>query len=207
EVKGKRFLEFGSGPTVHTLFSARNAVEEITCCEFAECNRKQIEQWWNREEDAHDWSEALKFVAQLEQHSDHERIATEVREKLQEVLPCDARLQNPLYPNIREPYDVIMTSLTLEATCESIDQYNEAVVNMSKLIRQGGHLIMFGVLNESFYVVNGERFFCLRLKQEDVENALKLAGFEKIKTKVQGGPSSGVASDFEGVFFITCTKQ
>ncbi|CAH1776963.1 unnamed protein product [Owenia fusiformis] len=48
KVSGKRFLEFGSGPTVHTLFSARNAVEEMTCCEFAECSRKQIEKWWKK---------------------------------------------------------------------------------------------------------------------------------------------------------------
>lgn len=41
----RALLEFGGGPTVHSLISASEHVETITFADYAESNRKEVTTW------------------------------------------------------------------------------------------------------------------------------------------------------------------
>lgn len=67
---------------------------------------------------------------------------------------------------------------------------------------------MIGVLGESFYKVNDKRFSCLRLSQDNIEEALRGLGlsileFNLLPAEDREGNS---VSDFEAVFHLVARK-
>ena len=68
--------------------------------------------------------------------------------------------------------DVIVTSLCLEGACTTYDQYKQALRNIASLLKPGGKLVLFGVLNSIFYR-NGKHYFQdLTLTEDQVKNAV-----------------------------------
>ena len=57
-----KYLEFGGGAAVVDLISAEPHVAEIVHAAHTEDERKEIEKWTNKHEDAHDWEFAFKYV-------------------------------------------------------------------------------------------------------------------------------------------------
>ena len=46
----KSLLEFGGGPTLHTLISAAKYVDSITFAEYADTNRYEVELWKDKKD-------------------------------------------------------------------------------------------------------------------------------------------------------------
>ena len=61
-------MDIGTGATVHTLISASEMFQDITCAEYTEVNRKELKKWLSGAHDAFDWSLFFKFVGILEGH-------------------------------------------------------------------------------------------------------------------------------------------
>ena len=199
-------LEFGGGPCIHTLISACPHVKEIVFAEFTEANRKETEAWRNRDKSSHDWSPFFIHVVQtLEGKSEEEaeQREEELRSKISQVIPCDIRENNPI--QLKEPtlFDVVGSSLCLEAVMESEAAYREAILKLSKLLRPGGHLVMAGVLGQSFYRVGDGKFYTFPLSKDLIHQALEEAGFREVKvTSSLPTDSKGTVSDFGGIFFV-----
>ena len=126
-------LECGGGPSIFTLVTASPFVREIVFAEFSEANRREVEASQRKETSFHDWSPFFKHVVQkLEGRSDEEAIKREeeLRSKISRIIPCDIRQTKPLNLNEtsmtdQQKFDIISTTLCLEAAVESDDPYCE----------------------------------------------------------------------------------
>lgn len=65
-IRGDRLLDFGTGPTIHTLISATQWFKEITLSEYAAPLRNELVKWRSGDKDAHDWRPFFKYVMDLE---------------------------------------------------------------------------------------------------------------------------------------------
>lgn len=207
EHKGKLLIDVGSGPSIHSVISACDHYDEIVLSDFANDNRREIEKWLNNLEGSLDWKPILQHVCELEGKSPSGLEAT-LKQRVKKVLKCDVRLENPFSPHTLEPADCVTTSLCLEAACKDIQTYCHALHGLTKLLRPGGLLVMIGVLGESFYKVNDKRFSCLRLSQDNIEEALRGLGlsileFNLLPAEDREGNS---VSDFEAVFHLVARK-
>ena len=63
---GESLVDIGTGATVHTLMLESKKFKNITCAEFTEVNRKELNKWLSGSQDAFDWTLFFKFVAILE---------------------------------------------------------------------------------------------------------------------------------------------
>lgn len=130
-----------------------------------------------------------------------------LRKCIVDIIPCDVNNVNPLDPHSCPPFDAIISSLTLEAANYDKEAYNTSVFNLSKLLKNGGVICIIGVINESFYMVGKEKFFCLELSKNDIELALTKAGFVNVVWKIHELVAADVVSDYSASFVLTAVKK
>lgn len=173
---GQRLIEVGTGPTVHTLISACQHYQEIVVSDFVDSNRREIERWLKAEEGCFDWSGHMQYVCSLEGKGSPALITDTLRQRIKRVLKCDITLENPFHPATVEPADCVLSSLCLEAACTDRPAYRRSLATMTGLLRPGGVLVLIGDLDETFYTVGEQRFPCVRLSQEFIQQSLEELG-------------------------------
>uniref|UniRef100_A0A8D0E8B4 Nicotinamide N-methyltransferase-like n=1 Tax=Salvator merianae TaxID=96440 RepID=A0A8D0E8B4_SALMN len=175
-IKGDTLIDIGTGPTIYQFLSACESFREIIATDYADQNREELQRWLKRDPDAFDWTPVVKYVCELE--GDREKRAekeNKVRSRGVQVLKCDVTQPEPLAPQAVPPADCLLSLLCLEGACKDLPPYHSALKNISSLVKPGGHLVLYTILDETFYMVGQRPFSCLYLRQEDVEEAVKEA--------------------------------
>ncbi|XP_042238664.1 nicotinamide N-methyltransferase-like [Homarus americanus] len=106
-------------------------------CEILPKNREELQAWMEGGEEALDWTPFFTYLASLMPPRNGEEVAERLRDVFQLVLPCDLTQREPLSP-IRQKYDVIMTTLCVEFTSWSTEDYQELVGRVVTLLKPGG---------------------------------------------------------------------
>ena len=212
--KAARLLEFGGGPVIATLISAVPYVDQITFAAYTDGERKEIELWLNNKEGAHDWSAHFKYILrEVERNIDGDATWQKreelLRKRMSNVIPCDILCDNPLLVK-QEPFEIVSTSLCLEAACTTFEEYKRAVKKLVGLLKPGGFLLMYIVERQTFYMVGEKKWFCLYLTLEQVKEALTEARTATIVVERDPAPmeqiQSAVVSDYKAVLFVAAQK-
>ena len=211
--RNARMLEFGGGPVITNLISAAPYVREIVFAVYTENERKEIELWKDSEQGAHDWSPFFQYVVNKLERKKGESAWQErealVRNQIKAIIACDIFQEYPLEKK-QEPFDIVSTSLCLEAACKSYDDYKMAVKKLGKLLKLNGLVMITAVEGETFYMVGGKRWFCLILTLDQITEALKLAGFEILEADRDPAPVEQVnnptVSDYKAMLFVVAQK-
>ena len=187
ESTGLRCLEYGGGPSIANLVSASPKVERIVFAEYTEANREAVKSWIAGNPGAHDWSSLLNYVVRdLEGDKTLGAVSNrtqDLKHKIKSIVPCDVT-KRPLISfesdDIGKPFDVISTSLCLETCVSSEQQYRSAVAELCKLLKPGGYLFMYGVLEETFYSIGKDKFSVFPLTESMLEDAMTQGGLHDI---------------------------
>lgn len=175
---GDVLVDIGTGPSIYHLLSACESFPCIIATDFTDSNRQELERWMRREPGTFDWSEIVKTVCDLE--GDRQNWVdkeNKLRSRIQKVLKCDVTKSDPLDAPMAPLADCLVTALCLETACRDIDAYCQALRNITTLLKPGGHLVLIGVLGDSFYKVGEKTFFCLPLDEQTVRDAVTHAGY------------------------------
>ena len=132
------------------------------------------------------------------------------------VLPCDIKKKNPLEPSTPESFDIVTTQFCVEAACLSEDVYEEAVSNITSLLKPGGVIYQLGVIEETFYFLGDKKFKALYLPLDLAERALKTSGCRDIHFETHMYPEVDESSknsafgtgvtDCKGLFLARAVK-
>ncbi|XP_054853295.1 nicotinamide N-methyltransferase-like [Eublepharis macularius] len=178
-IKGDTLIHFGIGSAIYPFLSACESFREIISTDYTDQNLEELQRWLRKEPGAFDWSPIVKYVCELE--GDREKWVQKeetVRKAIKRVLQCDLTQPNPLAPLSLPPADCLLSTFLLGVACKDLLTYHFALKNLSFLVKPGGHLVLFALLEESFYMVGQHRFSFLYLNQKSVEEAVKEAGFD-----------------------------
>ncbi|KAM9032680.1 nicotinamide N-methyltransferase-like [Sarcophilus harrisii] len=185
KIKGDLLIELGSGPTIYQFLSACELFKEIVVTDYADQNLKEINQWLKKEPGAFDWSPVMKYVCELEGDRDKWTDKEEkLREKVKQLLKSDVTQSQPLGSVSLPQADCLLTIYCLETACKDLPTYQQALKNISKLLKPGGTLVLFSVLKGHYYMVENYKFSCLPLTPEEIKGALDKAGFICDKSEV-----------------------
>ena len=184
--KDLKILDFGAGPKISDLISAAPYAEEIIFAEYSEKNRQAAEKWLQKSPDSHDWSSYFRFIVQRLEGGTSEEASireSELRKKISHVLPCDIEWEDPVkwpstWSSQAATFDVVTTSLCLEACVTSREGYRNAIAKLKRYLKPGGYVVMFGVLEETYYMVGQEKFYCFPLSKNLIEETLAIEGFK-----------------------------
>ncbi|CAN7949312.1 unnamed protein product, partial [Ixodes hexagonus] len=192
--------DVGCGPTPCNVFPATKSTQDVVLSDYLRGNRNEVEKWLNNAPDALDWSRYSESLARLEGFSDikrgSEEIAERTREAVRKVIPCDVLSPGVLREEDWERFDVVLSSLCLESACVDEATFREATRNVGSLVRQGGLLILCGVLGCQEYTVGDVKFPHLYLTLDTVKEAMVKAGFEIKLWRCPDGSTSIIDSPF-----------
>ncbi|KAL2102761.1 hypothetical protein ACEWY4_001929 [Coilia grayii] len=207
--KGQRLIEIGSAASIHCIISACAHFDQIIMSDFADSNRLELSRWLNEEPGCFDWGPVIREVCHMEKGRNPVEVEGLLRKRVKSVVKCDVRLENPFHPLTQEPADCVITSLCLEAACKDLPSYRAALRNITSVLKPGGALVMTGALGESFYVVAGQRFSCLRLTREDIKKALLDLQLSIVEFHILKWDSTQTnhVSDFDAMFYCVAVKS
>ncbi|XP_031563638.1 nicotinamide N-methyltransferase-like [Actinia tenebrosa] len=180
-----KVLEYGGGPNISRLISACPYVKDFVFSEYAKHLRQAVQAWIDKDPKAFDWRDTFDFiVGELEGKGTDEVVKREdeLRQKIRVIVPCDIKSDNileipaSLGDKYGPPYDVVATSLCLEAVVESEQEYKDTVAKLAKLVKPGGYLMMHAVIRQTFYMVGSKKFYSFYLTKEMVEESMKNTG-------------------------------
>ncbi|XP_021367188.1 nicotinamide N-methyltransferase-like isoform X2 [Mizuhopecten yessoensis] len=207
-IGGTRLLDVGTGPTVHSIISAAPHVENIDLSDYAEKNRKYLQAWWKNGQDY--TPEFIKFVVDLEKsgQTPDER-QSEMRSKVKNIFPIDVTKQSLLGTPPSQTYDIIIASLCFEAASRNLTDYENCVKNVSSVLRNGGHLIVCGELDATFYKVGDFRFPSVTISKEQAKKIYNEQGFDIVEFNdlVPPHPGEDPSSDFHSMFMMLAKKR
>ena len=215
---GLKILEFGAGPVISYEISAALYASEIVLSEYTERNRKVLQMWLDRDPKAPNWKPYFEYVVQELEGKTKEEAAMrqeELRRVVKAVIPCDISKDSPIDPAYYGPYDVVISSLCIDAACTSLEEFAEAVCKLAKYIKPGGKLLIHSVsatVDTIFYMVGKEKFFALSVNEDFLTTTLKKTGFCDIAIKCFSRDTPGLnipteATDFQNAHFAIATKK
>ncbi|XP_069470322.1 nicotinamide N-methyltransferase-like [Ambystoma mexicanum] len=209
-VEGETLIDIGTGLSIYQLLSACEVFKEIIVSDYSALCRQEFEKWLKKHPGTFDWSPVVRYVCDLEGQSEKSTQKEEkLRQRVKEILKCDVTQSQPLESSLPLSADCLLSSLCLEAACKDHDTYRRAIKNISTLLKPGGHLVMMGALEDTYYTVGDHRFSVLFYDAGFVRNALTGAGYIIKDFQVCPRPkdSAHSFSDYKGFFFVVACKE
>ncbi|KAK3593394.1 hypothetical protein CHS0354_021968 [Potamilus streckersoni] len=211
-ITGAKLLDIGTGPTPHTTFCAAPWFDEITLSDFSQKNLEFLQKWKNGE--VSHMGPIFEYLAQLDNtRSCVEERLDELRKKTKNVVHCDVTQSNPVSstPVDGVVFDAITSSLCLEVASTTLEDYVKSVRNLSALLKPGGHLVLSGVLECTFYRVGNVKFKNIHITKDQLQDIYKKEGFEILSLKdlnenYAPHMDETYYSDFKNAFFMVAKK-
>ncbi|XP_044522266.1 nicotinamide N-methyltransferase isoform X1 [Gracilinanus agilis] len=207
-VKGDLLIDIGTGPTIYQLLSACESFKEIVVTDYTDQNLEELSKWLKKEPGAFDWSPVVKYVCELE--GDREKWAEKeerLRQKVKHSLKCDVTQSQPLGSVSLPQADCLLTALCLDAACKDLPTYQQALKNLSSLLKPGGFLVFIDALKSSYYMIGDQKFSSLSLTEEEVEDAVVKAGYTIKEFEVISQSYSNTRANNKGIFYLVGQKQ
>ncbi|XP_068179135.1 phenylethanolamine N-methyltransferase-like [Antennarius striatus] len=215
DVRGEVLVDIGSGPALYQVMSACEVFNKIILTDFLEANRQAVRLWLqDGEGSGMDWTPYLQKVCELEgrRSSEWTEKAAELRKVVTNIVTIDVNLPHPLPHDVLPPFgaDCLMSCFCMEGASPDMAMFNRALGNIGGLLRPGGHILLIGALEETYYLGGaGVKIPVLPLNEVQVYNSLKDNGFSQISLEVCKLPQN-IKSDMEdmsGVFYAKARKN
>ncbi|XP_069804578.1 nicotinamide N-methyltransferase-like [Dendropsophus ebraccatus] len=207
-IRGDVLIDLSIGSMIHHLYAPSEFFKAIIILKVRDRCILELKRWLNTRTGAFEWGHATQLHVDLEGKSaELQDKEGKVREAAQHVAKCDLNKQNIMDPVVLPPADCIISCWLLDAICEDQNDYIRYIRKFSELLKPGGHLIIFGCLNVTYYTVGRDRLRALTYDEDFVRKALVGEGFviDKCVTKKRTGISDLI--DHTGVIFAAAHKE
>ena len=188
-----KVLDYGAGPSLLPSIAAASKASEIVLAEYAESNRKVLREWLDGDPAAYDWTPHFNFVVGDLEGKGGEEVAVrqeKVRNIAKAVVHCDLTQDPIIDSSYNTPFDVVASSLVVDAIPETYEHYVELMSRLGKLVKPGGSLFLYSVDNAlQQYPVGDHIFKCLQISSDEVRNAMENAGFGDLQISDTFSPS------------------
>nr|XP_003222605.1 PREDICTED: phenylethanolamine N-methyltransferase [Anolis carolinensis] len=211
KIYGKTLIDIGTGPTIYQILSACDYFEEIVATDYLEVNRAEIRSWIHSDDPgAFDWSPYIQHTCKIEGKGEPwKEKEQKLKKKLKKILPIDVHQPKPLGFVLSQPADALVSAFCIEAVSPDRESFDRALQNVTTLLKPGGHFLMIGALEESFYLAGEAKLSVVPMKEEDVKESFTKAGYRIHDFHSYTMPPSlkiGV-DDVQGIFFINGQKS
>jgi len=204
-------LEFGGGPCIYPLIAAAPRVSEIHFADLLEKNLQEVHNWVNKRPGAWDWSRFTQKILGIERGC--ENIKAEhiyeredaVREKISQILSCDAKLEHPITIESAGKYDLLSVNYVSESATWRLDEWHLMMQNIVSLLKPGGQLVMAALRGARRYSVDSKYFPAVAITERDIIRKLIDCGFIKESILFSVAPSDR-GRTYPGVVYLRARK-
>ncbi len=207
-IKFEKMIEIGCGPTIHHAIPFVPYVKKIILAEYLKGNLEEIRKWLKKKVNAHNWSQYLNGIISLEGSSSRSlpiRRANALRKKISKLILCNVFDKKPI--KINEKFPLISSFYCLECVCASKKQWIDAMNNVSSLLDKKGWVIMSALHDTNKYLVHGEKFPVVRLKENDVRDYFINNNFDPKSIKIKVCASEMWISEGFDSILVFCAQK
>ncbi|CAH2320329.1 nicotinamide N-methyltransferase-like [Pelobates cultripes] len=177
-IGGDTLIDVTLGPIIHHLLPICTFFKNIIILEFNEECVKEMEKWLNTETEAFDWSHASQFITELGGNRVHWLEQEHMLKKtIKHIVKCDLAKENITDPVILPKADCLLIVGGLDVVSKDHESYRQNLGKLSSFLKPGGHLILFGALNATFYQVGEHRCHVLTADEPFLRQALTDEGY------------------------------
>ncbi|XP_073513291.1 nicotinamide N-methyltransferase-like isoform X2 [Phyllobates terribilis] len=206
-IKGDILIDLSVGSMVHHLYAACEFFTNIIVLKVTDRCIMELKRWVDERTGAFDWGHAAKLHADIEGESD---LLQEKEEKmrlaLQHVAKVDLGKENMMDPIVLPPADCIISAWLLDSISKDQNDYMGYLRKFSGLLKPGGHIILIGVLDATYYTISKEKFHLFRYDEDFVRKALVGEGFIIDYWKVKKKTAESDLMDYKSTIFILAHK-
>jgi len=157
-----------------------NKLQESNDCKLLDVgcgpsNRDEVERFKTNAEDAFQWQHYFDFVSDLEPNTPIEDIMHRTRNAIKKIVFCDVTKENLFSTSDDEvvnycqyfndkieekfnSFDIIIASLVFDVVAVNRKMFKDALENVVRYLKPGGHIIIQGSLGEHCYTVGSSMF-------------------------------------------------
>ncbi|XP_056397754.1 indolethylamine N-methyltransferase-like [Hyla sarda] len=207
-IKGDVLIDLSSSSLVHHLFSACEFFKHTIVLKVTDRCILELKRWLDTRTGAFDWGHATKLHLEKENNSDQLQDKEEkVRSAVQHVMKCDLEKENMTDPIVLPPADCIIIVRLLEDISKDQDDYRRYLRKFSGMLKSGGHLILLGLLDMTYYTVGKDKFHALTYDEDFARKALVGEGFVIDNCVVKKRTNVSDLIDYKAIMFIVAHKE
>ncbi|XP_075184436.1 nicotinamide N-methyltransferase-like [Anomaloglossus baeobatrachus] len=193
---------------VHHLYAACEFFKHLIVMKVSDRCIMELKRWVDERTGAFDWGRAAKLHVDIEGKSDQlEEKEKKVRSALHHVVKCDLKKENMMDPIVLPPADCVISFWLLDAISKDQDDYRRHLRKFSKLLKPGGHIILVGDLDATYYTVGKHKFHILTYDENFVRKALAEESFIIDCYKTKKRIIVDDLCDCKVLFFVVAHKE
>ncbi|XP_071969436.1 nicotinamide N-methyltransferase-like [Engystomops pustulosus] len=207
-LKGDILIDLSSSSFIHHLYAACEFFKHIIVLKVNDRCILELKRWVDTRTGAFDWCHAAQLHVDIEGKSDQlEDKEGKVRSALQHVIKCNLEKENMTEPIDLPPADCIITALLLDHICKEQDDYIKYIRKFSKLLKPGGHMIIFGSLGTTYITIGKDKIHVFTYDEDLVRKALAGEGFVIDSFEIKKRTVESDLIDHKAVFFVVAHKK
>ncbi|XP_040182030.1 indolethylamine N-methyltransferase-like isoform X2 [Rana temporaria] len=207
QLKGDKLLDISIGSLIYQLFSVSNIYKEIYVVQMNDDSFTHFKQWMDKDDKATDWSQCTKRVCHLEgNRQEWTEKEDQVRKVIKGVYKWDNHETNGLDPRVVPQVDFVLSLWILNVVSKTKEDFQRNLERFTSRLKLGGQVLLFVVLNMTFYKVGSHRYFCLTLDETEVQELVIKAGFIIEKSSVIKAVEPNDIVDYSHMGFVLARK-
>ncbi|XP_075696777.1 nicotinamide N-methyltransferase-like [Rhinoderma darwinii] len=207
-INGDILIDVSMGSIIHHLYSACEFFKNIIVLKVNNRCIMELKRWVDDRTGAFYWGHTSALLQEKEENSDQfQDQEAKLRSAIQHIVKYDLEKENMTDPLVLPPADCVISALLLDVISKGQDDYIRYLRKFSRLLKPGGHLIIVGTLETTYYTVGNDKFHAFTYDEDFVRKVLVGEGFiiEYCNVKERMGVSD--LTDFKAVMFISAHKE
>ncbi|XP_072282901.1 nicotinamide N-methyltransferase-like [Pyxicephalus adspersus] len=207
-IRGDLLIDLSYGSIIHHLYSASKVFKDIILIKLNEKCAMEVRRWLSDRTGAFNWTHTTTAIEEMEGKSDKvQNIELNVKAAIRQIVMCNLEKENLTGQLVLPLADCVISAWLLEAISKDQDEYMRNLEKISNLLKVGGHLIIIGGLNTTFFTVGSERFHVFKYDEIFVKSALQKVGFIIDYCAVQRRKKVSDLVDTTHIIFISAHKE
>ncbi|XP_069804495.1 nicotinamide N-methyltransferase-like [Dendropsophus ebraccatus] len=207
-IKGDVMIDLSIGPMVHHMYAACEYFKHIIVMKAKDRCILELKRWLDTRTGAFNWTHATKIHVDIEGKCNRlEDKEGKVRSAIQHIVKVCFEKENMTDPIVLPPADCIISVWLLDNICKDQEDYIRYLRKFSRLLKPGGHLILIGAIDRTYWFVGKEKLHGFGSNQDFVRKALVGEGFIIDNCKIKKRTAVSDLTNYTAVLFIEAHKE
>ncbi|XP_075696792.1 nicotinamide N-methyltransferase-like [Rhinoderma darwinii] len=207
-INGDILIDLSIGSLIHHLYSASEFFKNIIVLKANNRCIMELKRWVDERTGAFYWGHTSTLLQEKEENSDQcQDQEAKVRSAIQHVVKYDLEKENMTDPLVLPPADCVISVWLLEVISKDQDDYIRYLRKISRLLKPGGHLMMIGALDITYYLVGKDKFQGFTYDENFVRKVLAGEGFIIDYCNVKERTAVSDLTDYKATIFIAAHKE
>ncbi|XP_077105837.1 indolethylamine N-methyltransferase-like [Ranitomeya variabilis] len=206
-IKGDILIDLSPGSFVHHLFAVCEFFKHIIVLKARDRCIMELKRWVDERTGAFDWKHVTKRHVIGESCDRLQDKEGKMRSALQHIIKCNLEKEDMMDPIVLPQADCVISVWLLDMICKDQDDYIRYLRKFLKLLKPGGHFIIIGALNLTYYTVGKHKFHGFNYDEDFARKALVGEGFIIDRCKVKKRTDVNDYTDYKAQIFIAAHKE